>query len=959
MSGTDTNTKKTDGEPAEFGSVSWLRNSWVKFFEENAHKHVPSAALIPAGDPTLLFTTAGMVQFKPYFAGTEQPPAPRLATIQKCMRTTDLESVGKTDRHLTFFEMLGNFSFGDYFKEGAIQLAWDFSLQVLKLDPERIYITVYQDDDEAEKIWLEKVGVPAERISRLGKKDNWWGPAGDSGACGPCSELYWDRGEEYCEGCPPEECKPGGECDRYMEYWNLVFNQYNQDTAGNLHPLPRTGIDTGAGLERIAALLKNQDSVYDTDELGQLLKRLEELAAELGSNKEAAKYEGERRPAFRVLADHARSASFAIADGIQPDNTGRGYVIRRIIRRALMYARELGVTQPILHELVPTISEIYGDFYPEIRSNDAKIKEQILREEERFLRTLEQGLRKWTEYLANHREKHGSKDALFSGKDTFRLYDTYGFPAEMTRELAEQEGLEIDQAEYEKCMKIQQEASQSGKKWKVFTLPGDFPAEANQPTEFSGYDKHADQGRVLALIAGESSVGNLTPGEGMIVLDRTCFYAEGGGQIGDQGRIFDAKGDTLFRVTDTRKLGELYFHIGELHSGEIKLGDNLEMEIDATRRHQLMRHHSATHLLNDALRKTLGDHILQTGSLVAPEYLRFDFSHTEKLKASELESVEKIINAAIDEGANVLTEVLPIDEAKQRGAVATFGEKYGDEVRIVSMGEAGALSLEFCGGTHVSNTGDLKQFHILKESSPGAGNRRIEAVAGDSVRDFFQREFENVGGRLTEFNEKVVKFLEGKDDLSEKEQEELFLREQVPDHRAVEERLARGAGEGVGSLTKELNDIKERLERAEKSLLKMQKQRNAKNSQALMEGVDEAIAQAQSVGSIKFVRAGFQDQDAGNLRKFGDALKEKERGLVVLLGNKTEKGPMLLFMANKDAVSAGAHCGNLIKAAAGIIGGGGGGRPDMAQAGGKDAEKLDEALDHAIALLKESVGTPT
>lgn len=918
-------------------TVAELRRAWIDFFNGHNHKQVPSASLVPAGDPTLLFTTAGMVQFKPYFAGTQKPPHPRVTTIQKCLRTTDLESVGRTTRHLTFFEMLGNFSFGDYFKQGAIEMAWQFSREVLRFPQEKIFVTIYQDDDEAEQIWHKKIGVAKGHITRLGKKDNWWGPAGDSGACGPCSELYLDRGAQACT-CGNANCKPADECERYLEYWNLVFNQFNQTKDGALQPLPQTGIDTGAGLERIAALLHGKDSVYDTDELGRLIAATESLTESIGTEGKQS-YAGGNSAAFRVIADHARSVSFAMADGVTPDNTGRGYVMRRLIRRALMFGRELGFRQPFLHKLIPLVVELCGDFYPEVRRAAQKIEETILREEERFLHTLDQGLRRYEEYLEEHRQK---KAKTFSGEAAFRLYDTFGFPLEMTTELAVAEGLSVDLQRFEELMQEQRDAGAAAARWKGFTLPQNFPTDT-PATKFIGYSQHSASAALVGMIANESSVEELANGPGIIVLDQTCFYAEGGGQLGDTGRII--ANDAIFRVNDTRKVGELYLHIGEVISGSFVRGQRVEAEIDSARRDDLMRHHSATHLLNAALRSVLGDHIVQTGSLVAPEYLRFDFSHGARLSPEEIQKVEGLVNEAIARNAPVLTEELPIEEARQRGAVATFGEKYGEQVRVVSMGKSGELSIEFCGGTHVPETGFIGAFHILREGSPGAGNRRIEAVTGAHSATYFRGTFDEISSRVAEHNSKAQAQLKA-NNADEPTRQTLLLPE-APQAEEIERLIGQGA-QGVDRLNEILASWNALIGQKEKDLARFEKQHRAQASGDLLAEVDELLSGGSTIGETLVVKAVFDEVDIAALRKLGDSLKEKHRNLVVLLGNRTAKGPVLLFMANAGAVQDGADCGRLIREAAALVGGGGGGKPETAQAGGKDNAALEAALQTAF-----------
>ncbi|HBS05118.1 MAG TPA: alanine--tRNA ligase, partial [Leptospiraceae bacterium] len=921
------------------------------FFEGKKHLKLPSASLLPAGDPTLLFTSAGMVPFKPYFEGSEDPPSGRVVTIQKCLRTTDLESVGKTARHLTFFEMLGNFSFGDYFKKEAVAMAYEFSTEVLKLDPEKIHITIYTDDDETKDLWMD-IGVPEQRITRLGKEDNWWGPAGDSGPCGPCTELYLDRGPEKCAeegGCGnPETCAPGNDCDRFMEYWNLVFNQYNQDREGNLAPLRSKGIDTGAGLERIVALLNGTESVYETSELIQLRERTKESILAMGLEAPSEDSSYHILSAYRVIADHARSASFAIGDGILPDNHGRGYVIRRMLRRACLFARELGVSAPLLYSLVPTIVDIYDEFYPELKKSADKIQKTLEDEEKRFLRTLDTGMKIWQQYLDEHQKK---KAKTFSGSQAFRLYDTYGFPLEMTIELAEKAGMKVDLKEFEKEMEHQREMAQSASKWADVQLPSDLKLPTGHRTDFEGYHDFQRKSTVEALAEGDHTGTALkAPSKErcMVITKETCFYPEGGGQLGDKGWIRSDSG--VFRVEDTRKKGDLILHLGRMETGEISEGQSVDMEIDEERRLALTRHHSATHLLNKSLRDILGDHILQTGSLVADNYLRFDFSHPNRISPEDLEKIEKQVNQAIASDAEVTTEVLPIEKAKESGALATFGEKYGEEVRVVSMG-GGDLSIEFCGGCHVDRTGQIQYFHILKESSPGAGNRRIEAVAGPGVADYFKQEFH----RLQLEKSNLEGALQGmKNLLSDNKSEEaaelsgevesIKPEMEIPSASEIQSTLESAAG--VLKLQSQLRTVDEELREKQKARLKLEKKINSQ-SVDLEAIVEKARASEQKRGKVRVFSLQEDGLDAQILRQAGDRLKESERDCVVLIGAKTEKGAMLVFMATKSAVDAGIDCGALIRNAAPVIGGKGGGKKDMAQAGGPDADSLADALKKA------------
>lgn len=692
-------------------SVNDIRESYLDFFTSKKHLRLPSASLLPAQDPTLLFTTAGMVPFKDYFSGVRTPPSRRIATVQKCLRTTDLESVGRTKRHLSFFEMLGNFSFGDYFKKEAIEFAWEYSTQFLPFPKERIWISIFENDDEAYEIWNKHIGVPAERIVRLGRADNFWGPAGESGACGPCSELYLDRGEEF--GTDEQNRAPGGSGDRFLEFWNLVFNQFDFQN-GEYLPLAQKGIDTGAGLERLATLVQGVDSVFDTDEL----KKLREKAAEVFG----AEYEGEEMVPLRVITDHIRTLTFAMADGIFPSNESRGYVLRRVLRRAMLFGRKLGQKEPLLYKLCGTVNAIYGRFYPELAENLSFISDYIQQEENRFLRTLDAGAERLEQLIAQVHEQRGK---ILPGKEVFQLYDTFGFPLEMTMELAEAEKLGVDVAGFKAEMEKQRERGRAAWKGAV-----ELPLERSTKTDFVGYSALVGTGKVIAVVRGQEKVHSLREKDTenelcFVVTDRTPFYAEGGGQLGDTGFIKTASGSA--RIVDCRKQNDAWVHLVSNIEGALSEGEDAELSVDRERREALARHHSATHLLNAALRKILGAHVKQSGSLVHPDYLRFDFSHPKALSKEELEAVERAVNDAINADFAVATLELPKAEAEQRGAVMTFGEKYGDVVRVVEMGD---FSKEFCGGTHVRHTGEIGTFVIQKESSPGAGNRRIEALAG-------------------------------------------------------------------------------------------------------------------------------------------------------------------------------------------------------------------------------------
>jgi alanyl-tRNA synthetase len=924
-----------------------LRNAWIEFFKSKDHLHLPSASLFPYNDPTLLFTSAGMVPFKDYFNGTKKPPHPRIITIQKCLRTTDLESVGKTARHCTFFEMLGNFSFGDYFKKEAIEWAYEFSIKVLELDPIKIYVTIYQDDDEAFEIWNKIVGIPKHKIIRLGKEHNWWGPAGDSGPCGPCTELYLDRGEHICyteTGCKnPKTCKPGNDCDRFLEYWNLVFNQYFQDTEGKLYPLPQKGIDTGAGLERIVALLNETDSVYETDELHKILQSFKtEIEKRLNRNLDDSY---NTISALRVLTDHLRSVVFAISDGIFPENTGRGYVIRRIIRRALLFAHHLNIYEPILYKIHPVVVDIYKEFYPELEQNKQIVQETILQEENRFLETLTKGIKKWNEFLEIHKNKNLK---VFDGEKAFILYDTYGFPLELTIELAEKEGLKVDVDTFNQKMEEQKEKSKQNQQWKDFQFPPDFPY-IKEETKFTGYENYQEKGKILSIIYNNQLIKEInkstTQENIVIVTDKTCFYPEGGGQIGDTGYIISKNGK--FRVWDTKKKGEIILHIGNIIEGSLKEGEEVELKIDSERRKFLTYHHSSTHLLNKALRDILGEHIYQTGSLVAPEYLRFDFSHNKKLSDKELEEVEKKVIEAIIAKAKVEAKIMAIEEAKKTGAIATFGEKYGDIVRIIEMGEKGKYSIEFCGGCHVNNTGEIKFFHIIKESSPGAGNRRIEAVANERAIDYFYERIRELENFLNEFKSKYKNENEEIDKLLNKIEFNLPI-----NRNSIKEKLEKNPFDTI-QLEKQIQDIENQISEIEKQIKKLQKKQGS-NKEKIESIIQKALQNYLDFKMYKLFTILEEDLTMNDLKVITDKIKEFYNDAVILCGIKNQDKGILFYTCTKNASDIGVDCNQLLKETISLIEGKGGGKKELAQGGGK-AENLINAIEKAKDLLKSVI----
>ncbi|MBK8399137.1 MAG: alanine--tRNA ligase [Leptospiraceae bacterium] len=915
-----------------YKTVAEIRKSFIEYFKSKGHTIVPSSSLIPVGDPTLLFTTAGMVQFKPYFTGAVELTFTRAATSQKSLRTTDLENVGRTERHCTFFEMLGNFSFGDYFKKEAISYALDFSTNYLNFPKDKIWITVYLDDDEAENFWIAE-GIPKERIVRLGKEDNFWGPAGDTGACGPCSELYLDRGPE--KGGPncgtSNTCKPGCNCDRFLEFWNLVFNQFDQDSSGKLNPLKQTGIDTGSGLERVALLLQNVDSVYDTNELRRIIGFIENLSGKV--------YDKESKMAFRVLTDHSRAITFSISDGVMPDKTGRGYVIRRLIRRASLFARRIGIKDAFIYKVIPEIVEIYKEEYPELETRQTEIIRIVKSEEDLFLNTLELGLGVIETMTKSYEAK---KEKRFSGSDAFKLYGTYGFPAEMTKEILFDKGFTFDekgfQEELEKDRKLSRD-SWKGKKAQVLSAIG----EKIPSTKFSGYEKTSDSGKILYILKDAKIVSSLALGnEGILILDKSCFYGESGGQIGDSGYI--KVGDSLFQVKDTQKENDVILHIGILLQGTLNVGDLVNLEVESNRRELLTYHHSGTHLLNGALREILGTHVTQKASLVSDEYLRFDFSHNAALTEEEIIQIESKVNEAILSSVSVDTKVLSLEDAKKTGAVAFFEEKYGDIVRVIQMGK---YSVEFCGGTHVSNTSNIKYFYIQKESSPGAGNRRIEAVCGSPVIEFFQKEFQNLSQKTQEFNLKAKEVF--KDYKN-------FIDSKIPSPDEVQEAFLKNGAATV----KQYRDLKRSFEKelSEKNTLltKEKKKLESEGNTSIFSQAETLFSSAEKIGSTYFIKETFKDLKIDVLKELGDRIKNRSEKVFIAFILESETNKAVLLMANKIAVESGLDCNQILKSSMTSLGGKGGGKTDMAQGSTSGQTTTDEILQivkSELALRKE------
>ncbi len=851
-----------------------LRTLFLDYFKASGHEVVASSSLVPANDPTLLFTNAGMVPFKDVFLGREKRPYTRATSSQRCVRAggkhNDLENVGYTARHHTFFEMLGNFSFGDYFKREAIHYAWEFLTDVIGLPPERLWVTVYEEDDEAEDIWLKEIKVDPQRFGRIGAKDNFWS-MGDTGPCGPCTEVFYDHGPDI-PGGPPGS--PNEDGDRYIEIWNLVFMQYDRDKNGNLNPLPKPSVDTGMGLERLAAILQGVHSNYQID----LFQKLINVAADVIGTQD------KENASLKVIADHIRSCSFLIVDGVSPSNEGRGYVLRRIIRRAARHGHSLGMTEPFFYKIVQALCDEMGQAYPELVKARSQVEGVLQQEEERFAETLEQGLRILEEDLA------GLKGKEIPGTTVFKLYDTYGFPVDLTNDIARERGLSLDMAGYGREMDAQRERAREASKFKSDELVNAEVVGKLSPTAFSGYDHLVDQSRVVALIKDGISVDALLTGEeGVVLLDPTPFYAESGGQVGDAGMLEGEGAD--FEVRDTQKQGALHAHIGTVKSGAIKRGDMLTAHVDKARRQAIILNHSATHLLHAALRKVLGEHVQQKGSLVAPDRLRFDFSHHEAVTDTQLQEIEKLVNDEIRANAAAQAREMPMEDAVASGAMALFGEKYSDVVRVLSIGE---FSMELCGGTHVERAGDIGVFRIIAESGVAAGIRRIEALTGDNALCWIaenEKRLDDIAG--------LVKA--GRDDVDAK------VRQVLEQNRALE---------------KELQQLRAKL--------------------ASQAGSDLA-SQVVEINGLKVLAANLEGADPKSLRDTMDQLKNKLGSAAIVLGTVKDDKVSLVAGVTKDQI-ARIKAGDLVNAVAQQVGGKGGGRPDMAMAGGNDPRALDRAL---------------
>ncbi|OGQ57326.1 MAG: alanine--tRNA ligase [Deltaproteobacteria bacterium RIFCSPLOWO2_02_FULL_50_16] len=874
-----------------------IREKFLAYFERQKHTRVKSASLIPVNDPTLYFTNAGMVQFKNVFTGVEPAPAPRATSSQKCMRVSgkhnDLENVGHTKRHHTFFEMLGNFSFGDYFKKEAVCFAWQFLTQEMGLPQERLWVTIYEEDDEAEKLWLNEVGIPHDRILKFGKNENYWS-MGETGPCGPCSEIHYDHGERYSCGKP--DCRVNCDCDRYMEVWNLVFMQYDRDISGKLKPLPQPSIDTGMGLERLAAVVQGKHSNYESDLFTPLFKVIEKLTQKKYESDEATKI------SMQVLADHIRAATFLIADGIQPSNEGRGYVLRRIMRRAIRHGRLLGMTQPFFYKLADTVIKEMAPFYPELKEHQKLIDRVIMSEEEKFLETLEKGL-DIIEEEANR--LRNSKEKILHGDTVFKLYDTYGFPVDLTQIIVEEKGFQVDMAGFEKNMEIQK--GRGRQSWKGAT-PADAASQKvyddlardGIQSRFLGHESLKASSRIAALIKNGHIVDQVKVGDTFECLTfETPFYPEGGGQVGDHGWVEGSggRGDIL----ETRKMGtNVISHTATLKEGILKIGDEVQLVVDQKRRRRIQNHHSATHILHAALRQVLGTHVRQAGSLVEPGRLRFDFSHFEPVDPEELRRIEDLSNEAIRSNHSVTKATLSYEEAMKKGALAFFEEKYGDQVRVVKMGD---YSCELCGGSHVEATGEIGLIKIINESSVAAGVRRIEAVVGE---DGFQ-----------------------------------YLRGIDRDHKNLALELKTTPSE----IKSRVVGLQEKLRKAETDLLELKKK--------IAMGGGGGGSGGLSIETIKGISALIQKVEADDVETFrslSDQALQKVKSGIVVLGCVMDNKVSIIVRVSKDLIKK-FHAGKIIQELAPLVGGKGGGRPDMAQAGGQKVDGLEAALKKARGLI--------
>ncbi|GMG96200.1 alanine--tRNA ligase [Tepidimicrobium xylanilyticum] len=866
-----------------------IRREFIEFFKGKDHLDLPSFSLVPKNDKSLLLINAGMAPLKPYFTGEKIPPSKRVVTCQKCIRTADIDNVGKTDRHATFFEMLGNFSFGDYFKKEAIQWAWEFLTENLQIPKERLWASIYLEDDEVYEIWNKVIGLDDSKIVRLGKEDNFWEL--EVGPCGPCSEIYVDRGEEY--GCGKEECKPGCDCDRYIEVWNLVFTQFDKDESGNYYPLKNPNIDTGMGLERIAAVIEGADNIFEVKEIRKIINKVEMISDK--------KYGVDPKAdvSIRVITDHARAMTFLVSDGVLPSNEGRGYVLRRLIRRAARHGKLLGINKPFLKDIVETVIDSWKVEYEEIKEREGQIKKVVQVEEEKFQETIHQGIHILEEYIKQILEHKGE---YLDGEKAFKLYDTYGFPLDLTKEILEEKGLKVREDEFNKYMEEQRQRARKAREeytdsgWKKGS-----PLEEiiGYDVVFRGYDILSLNTEVLDIFIDGNKVDEMEEGEeGIIILKETPFYGESGGQVGDIGFIENDgfKG----KVIDTKRTkDETIIHFVKVEMGSLKVGDRVLAKVDEENRNNTMRNHSATHLLHQALREVLGDHVSQAGSIVLPNRLRFDFTHYEAVKEEELKKIERIVNEKILESLEVKTMEMSLDESEKMGVIGLFEDKYKDIVRVVQMGN---YSKELCGGTHVANTSHIGLFKIISESSIAAGVRRIEAVTGKGVYEYLlelERDLDRIG-YILKSNRK---------------------------------------------------EIANRIENIIEELKEKDKQIDSLKSKMALSIVDDIIDSKQVVNGMNLIVYKVENMDMNSLRDLGDKIRDKVKSCIVVLASVNDGKLSFVTMATKDLVEKGVHAGNIIREVAKITGGGGGGRPDMAQAGGKDISKVDEALNMVSTII--------
>ena len=871
-----------------------LREMFLRFFETKGHLRLPSFSLIPQDDASLLLINSGMAPMKPYFKGDKEPPRHRVCTCQKCIRTGDIENIGKTARHGTYFEMLGNFSFGDYFKHEAIAWSWELltSPDWVGLDPERLYPSVYEKDDEAFNIWRDEIGIPESRITRLGKDDNFWEHG--SGPCGPCSEIYFDRGEAY--GCGKPDCAPGCDCDRYMEVWNNVFSQFDNDGNGNYSDLVQKNIDTGMGLERLAVVCQGVDSLFDVDTVMNITHKVSEITgAHYGDSHQTD-------VSLRVITDHIRASVMMISDGILPSNEGRGYVLRRLLRRAARHGKLLGVNEPFLYQVVDMVVHENECQYPELREKQAYITRVIRNEEENFAKTIDAGMHIFSDLLAEHQAKG---ERVFSGADAFKLYDTYGFPIDLTREMVQEQDMTVDEDAFQELMEQQRVRARKAREalgdlaWAGVDLGLD-----TTPTKFTGYDHTVDQGTILAIVCDGEVCSEIDEGkQGVLVLDCTPFYAEMGGQVADNG-VIETDG-ALFQVTDVQKdKAGKFLHHGVMHSGRLQVEQTVTARIDTDRRKAIMRAHSATHLLQAALREVLGDHVHQAGSLVEPDRLRFDLTHFSAITPEELERVNEIVGDWILDGMDVNVSEMSMAQAKASGATALFSEKYGDRVRVVNMG---GKSVELCGGTHVDNTAKIGPFRITGESSVASGVRRVEAITGKA----YLREMETVNRRMYAAAEVL--------------------------HAKPADLIAKAKG-----FTAELKEARQNVERMKEKILHSD--------------VDRFLYASKNIGGIKVITTTRTDLEAGDLRKLGDFLRDKDPDTVAVLATATESKVTFVAVCGKNAVARGIRAGDLVRAVSAVTGGKGGGKPDSAMGGGSEVLKIDDALAIVDDFVAEKLG---